>query len=140
MESIISNIIKNNVNFNKPDNDGNLLLHILVNQNKKDDIIELLKHNPTIIYKNKDGDTPLSIAVKNNNQEIVELLQNYCNLNNINYSNIPNNSSSESLCSLTHTSDEAYLNDEFNNYSSMSSSISSDSSNSSDLSDSSDSS
>lgn len=128
MESIISNLINNNVNFNKPDNDGNLLLHILVNQNKINEITELLKHNPTIIYKNKDGDTPLCIAKKNNNQEITELLKNYCNLNNINYSNIPQNSSSESLCSLTHSSDETYLNDEFNDYSSMSSSITSNSS------------
>ena len=137
MESIIPHIINNNINFNKPDNDGNLLLHILVNQNKINEITELLKYNPTIIYKNKDGDTPLCIAKKNNNQEITELLENYCNLNNINYSNIPNNSSSESLCSLTHSSDEAYLNDEFNNYSSMSSSITSNSSNSSNSSESS---
>ena len=130
MESIISNIIKNNINFNKPDNDGNVLLHILVKQNKIDDIKELLKNNPTILYKNKDGDTPLCIAKRNENNEIIKLLEDYCKNNNINYSNIPNNSSSESLCSLNNFSDDSYLNDEFNNYSSMSSSISSNTSDS----------
>ena len=131
METIISNIIINNINFNKPDNDGNLLLHILVNQNKSDDIIELLKHNPTIIYKNKDGETPLCIAKKNNNTVIIELLENYCTTQNINYSNIPINSSSDSLYSLTHSSsDDSYLNEDDCNYSSMSSSISSSASDS----------
>ena len=128
MESIITDIVKNNVNFNKPDNDGNVLLHILVNQNKIDDIVELLKNNPTILYKNKDGETPLCIAKRNNNTEIIELLENYCKIHNINYTNISSHSSSESLCSLNNLSDDTYLNDDFNNYSSMSSSVSSNTS------------
>ena len=59
--SIINTII-NNYNINQIDNDGNTLLHILVLYNKTNHIIELLKHNPNIIYKNKKNVSPLCIA------------------------------------------------------------------------------
>ena len=95
---IINNIKNNNININSPDNDGNLLLHILVSLNKKDEIVEILKHNPTILYKNKDGETPLCIAKRLEYSEISEIISTHCDTNNIDYKSISPVSSENNIC------------------------------------------
>jgi len=122
---IINNIINNNININSPDNDGNLLLHILVSLHKKDEIIELLKHNPTILYKNKDGETPLCIAKRLEYSEISEIISTHCDTNNIDYNSISPVSSENNLCENNSSNDP---DSEYSEYSSMSSSICSSSS------------
>ena len=125
--NIIDNIVNNNININSPDNDGNLLLHILVSLNKKDDILELLKHKPTIIYKNKDGETPICIAKRLKYNEIEEVLSKYCDDNNIDYNMISPVSSENNLCDNNSSNEN---DSEYSEYSSMSSSICSSSSSS----------
>tara|TARA_B100000683_G_C12389542_1_gene514896 strand:+ start:196 stop:603 length:408 start_codon:yes stop_codon:yes gene_type:complete len=123
MVDIIDNILKSSHDINSPDNDGNLLLHVLVTYNKKEQIVELLKHNPIIFYKNKDGESPICIAKRLKYDDIYEILTKYCDENNIEYTSISNSSSSNNL------SNESYSNEsEYSSYSSGSSSICSSSS------------
>ena len=122
MSNIINHIISSNKDINMPDNDGNLLLHILVKYNKKDEIKELLNHNPIIVFKNKDGETPLCLAKKLNFKDIEDLIINYCEENNIDFKSISSSSSNNSLCGSN--SNES----DYSEYSSLSSSICSSSS------------
>ena len=116
MSDIIDNIIKSNKDINMPDNDGNLLLHILVKYNKKEEIVNLLPHKPIIVFKNKEGETPLCIAKRLNYKEIEDLIVTYCDDNEIDYKTISSSSSENSLyCSNSNDS-------EYSEYSSLSSS------------------
>ena len=122
MSDIIDNIIKSNKDINMPDNDGNLLLHILVKYNKKEEIESLLPHKPIIVFKNKEGETPLCIAKRLNYKEIQDLIVKYCDDNEIDCKNISSSSSENSLyCSNSNDS-------EYSEYSSLSSSTCSTSS------------
>ena len=123
MPDIIENILNSDVDINMPDNDGNLLLHILVSYNKKDQIVELLPHNPIIIYKNKNGETPLCIAKRLNYTEIHDIITKYCDENNIDYKTISPSSSDNNICAETSSNES-----EYSDYSSISSSICSTSS------------
>ena len=90
-----------------------------------DEIIELLKHNPTILYKNKDGETPLCIAKRLEYSEISEIISTHCDTNNIDYNSISPVSSENNLCENNSSNDP---DSEYSEYSSMSSSICSSSS------------
>ena len=122
MSDIIDNIIKSNKDINMPDNDGNLLLHILVKYNKKDEIVNLLPHKPIIVFKNKEGETPLCIAKRLNYKEIEDIIVKYCDDNEIDYKTISSSSSENSLY-YSNSNDS-----EYSEYTSLSSSTCSTSS------------
>lgn len=69
---------------NRRDEQGNTYLHKAAMHNLNS-IVSLLNKGIDVNDRNKDGDTALSLAVKNNNKDIVEvLLNNGANVNNIN--------------------------------------------------------
>lgn len=105
----IINIIINNININKIDNDGNTLLHMLILYKKTDDIIELLNHNPNIIYKNKQNLTAICIARKIDDPIIYNILINYCNKNNINYKLISPSNSLNDITTYSSSNESDYL-------------------------------
>ena len=81
---LINNIIKMNNNLETIDQDGNNIIHKLVqNYNSKiltnslETLLEKGELFDLINSKNFKGDTPLHCAVKNNNQECAQKLINY---------------------------------------------------------------
>jgi hypothetical protein len=131
--SLISNIINNNININESDGEGNILLHTLVSLNKKDKIIELLKYKPNILHKNNQKLNPIDLAIELNLIEIYQILSQYCVDNNIDYlSNLENDSNnSDDIQNIKNNSDNSSSSccDDSNmtdsEYQSMSSSVSS---------------
>lgn len=103
--SIINIIINKNININKIDEDGNTLLHILVLYEKKEEIIELLKFKPNLIYKNKKNLTPICISKQLKSPEIHDILINYCNDNKINYKLISPSNSLNNICNYSSSND-----------------------------------
>ena len=70
--------------FKLKDNDNNNILHIMISDNKCDKIKKLLEKGLKYGYldyiinkQNKEGDTPLHLAVKNKNYSIASLLIDY---------------------------------------------------------------
>jgi len=133
-DSVIKIIIDNKIDINQTDQDGNTLLHTLVNLNKKSDIIELLKYTPNILHKNNININSIELANKLNYIDIHQTLIDYCVQNKIDYLSNPDQLITESVNSgkdsdssvdSTHDHDSNYSESD---YQSMSSSVSSNTS------------
>jgi ankyrin repeat protein len=64
------------------DIENNNIFHLLTNENKENKINKILKKNHSNITqmidsRNNEGDTPLHLAVKNNNNKLIGMFLNY---------------------------------------------------------------
>lgn len=67
-------LLKAGANLNAADSNQRTIVHILAGKNDFDNLKEVLKHNPPIFNRDKNGDSPLHLAVHFGNNRCVELL------------------------------------------------------------------
>ncbi|MEW6528235.1 MAG: ankyrin repeat domain-containing protein [Spirochaetota bacterium] len=77
---ILMLLLDKGININHQDNCGNTALHHIVKLNRYKEIIKLLLDNGADVnIRNKKGQTPLDLAQKEGDNEIIHLLQRYAN-------------------------------------------------------------
>lgn len=86
-KDIVQLFIDKGLNLNKVDENGNNAIHVLLNHKKGDMIFlsELIKKGTDLNGLNKQGQTPLYLAILNGDKNTVEvLIKNKANLNSVN--------------------------------------------------------
>jgi len=75
--TIIKFLVESGLNINAVTVSGNSPLHYAVRSKKKEAVLFLLEKSP-IVAQNHKGFTPLDVAKKKKDLEIIELLENFC--------------------------------------------------------------